>query len=285
MRAVAAGLVVAVAACDDALDQRLAIIDQPRILAVVGEPAEARPGIEVAYRAIIATPLGPAASEPRWAFCLGSKPPTEDNAVSTSCVAGEQLVELGASAVASGPLPIDGCVRFGPDTPDPGFRPRDPDPTGGFYQPVRAEVDGLLAVGLSRITCKLGNAPADVARDYDVRYVANQNPTLLVAAVPPVRAFADVALTATWPEEAAETYLYYDQLSQTLVERRESLRVSWFATGGSIDVDATAVGERDPATSAGTTWHAPGTGPATLWFVLRDSRGGIATTTIDVAVE
>ena len=61
--------------------------------------------------------------------------------------------------------------------------------------------------------------------------------------------------------------------------------MSWFATAGALDVDATAVAEDDPATSATTTWHTPAPGPATLWFVLRDSRGGVATRAVSVTVE
>jgi hypothetical protein len=33
-----------------------------------------------------------------------------------------------------------------------------------------------------------------------------------------------------------------------------------------------------------TTWHTPAAGPATLWQVLRDSRGGIATQRVAVDV-
>jgi hypothetical protein len=67
--------------------------------------------------------------------------------------------------------------------------------------------------------------------------------------------------------------------------RREAMRLSWFATAGSIDVDASAVGEDDDATSVTTIWHAPAMpGLATVWLVLRDSRGGIATQTVPVTV-
>ena len=37
------------AGCDSPLDQRLAIIDAPRVLAVIADPAEARPGAQVSY--------------------------------------------------------------------------------------------------------------------------------------------------------------------------------------------------------------------------------------------
>lgn len=273
-------LLLALAACEDALDQRLAIIDEPRVLAVISEPAEAKPGDTVAYSAVLASPDGPLATAPHWAFCTSPKPPTEDNAVSVPCTAGEDLIDLGTSPTTTGTLPADGCLRFGPDTPPGGFRPRDPDPSGGYYQPVRLAVDDLLAIGLTRITCNLPTAPGEVATDYRLRYVANENPTLDPLTLSEVAANSDVTLTASWPADAVEDYLYYDTLSQTLVTRTESMRVSWFATGGRIDVDATA----SATTSASTTWHTPGAGTYWVWFVLRDSRSGIAVQSAQVTV-
>jgi hypothetical protein len=304
-------VLLALSACEDALDQRLAIVDEPRVLAVISEPAEAKPGATVTYSAVLASPDGPLSVAPHWAFCTSPKPPTEDNAVSVPCTAGEELVDLGTAPTASGMLPSDGCVRFGPDTPPGGFRPRDPDPSGGYYQPVRVDVDDLLAIGLTRITCNLPTAPGDVATDYRLRYVANKNPVLDPISISDVAANRDVSLTATWPADSVEVYLYYDALSQTLVTRAESMRVSWFATGGRIDVDATASdatartasdatasdatartasdatasdATASDVLSASTTWHTPGAGTYWLWFVLRDSRSGIAVQSAQVTV-
>ncbi len=278
-------VLVGAAACTEPLDQRLAIVDEPRVLAIRSEPAEARPGAQVAYRALVAGPAGPVADVPAWAFCTAPKPPTEDNAVSAACIATASLVDLGTSAEVSGVLPSDGCLRFGPDTPPGGFRPRDPDGTGGYYQPVRADVVGDIAFGLSRITCKLPSAPTEVARDYDLHYVANANPVLEPLALASVPANAEVSLTASWPADSVESYLYYDGLAQQLVMRRESMRVSWYATGGTLEVDASAVAEDESATSVSTTWRTPGSGDAWLWLVLRDSRGGIAWQELHVTVE
>jgi hypothetical protein len=278
-------LAVVLAACDEGLDQRLAIIDEPRVLAVVGEPAEAKPGTEVAYRAVIADPEGPVASTPRWSYCLSPKPPTEDNAVPAPCVRGEELAELGTSLEVTGELPVEGCLRYGPETPPGEFRPRDADPTGGYYQPIRVDVDGLLAFGLTRITCKLPSAPADLARRYDLEYVANTNPTLDPIAIATVPANSEVTLTASWPAAAVETYLFFDRLAQDLIARREAMRVSWFATGGELAADASLVDEADPATSVSTIWRTPAAGTFHLWFVLRDSRGGLAVQDVAVTVE
>ncbi len=274
------------AACDDGLDQRLAIIREPRVVAVISEPAEAKPTQAVTLRALVAGPDGPIASPPAWGFCVAPKPPTEDNAVSDGCIGESMILTLGTGPTTMGTLPGDGCLRFGPDVP-PGmdFRSRDADSTGGYYQPVRVAVDDLLAFGLPRITCKLGRAPFDVAFDYDQRYVANANPSLLPFALDRVPANSDVTLRAGWPASSAESYLYFDPASQTLIDRREAMRVSWFATGGSLPVDATAVSEADVTTAVTTTWHTPDAGLAWVFIVLRDARGGIATQAFAVTAE
>ena len=276
-------LLLLLTGCEDALDQRLALVTEPRVLAVVSEPAEAKPGATVTLSALVASPQGPLAELPAWALCTAPKPPTEDNAVAPGCLA-DQVVELGTGASTTATIPMDACTLFGPDVPPGGFRPRDPDATGGFYQPVRATTsDAGVAFGFPRITCNLAGAPGDVAHDYQTMYVANGNPVLHPIVLAQAAADSDVTLTASW--DAPETYLYYDPASQTLVTRREAMRVSWFATAGTLPVDATAVGEADPATSASTVWHTPATaGPVWLWVVLRDSRGGLATQGISVVI-
>lgn len=271
-------LLLLLAGCDIALDQRVAIVGEPRVLAVISDPAEAKPGAPVTYTAVLASPDGPLTIAPHWAFCTSPKPPTEDNAASVPCISGEELIDLGSTPM--GTLPKDGCIRFGPDTPPGGFRPRDPDPSGGYYQPVRVDADDLLAIGLTRITCNLPTAPAEVAHDYTQRYVANKNPILDPITITEVPANSDITLIASWPVESVEEYLYYDTLSQTLVTRRETMRLSWFATGGHIAVDAST----SSGTSASTVWRTSDAGTVWLWFVLRDSRGGIAVQSAKITV-
>ena len=208
--------------------------------------------------------------------------------MSVACVGdAAELAPLGEAASVTATLPGDGCIRFGPDVPPGGFRPRGADPSGGYYQPVRVDVGDLYAFGMSRITCRLPAATFEVAREYDLNYVANQAPAGLALELPAtVPADTVVELAASWPAGAAETYLYFDPLAHRLVTRREAMRVSWFATGGHLPVDATAVDEDDPATRAATTWRTPATpGPAHVWIVLRDSRGGIATLDAAITVE
>jgi hypothetical protein len=272
--------------CSDALDQRLAIVDQDRVLAITSEPPEVTPGNTAVLTALIASPTGTLTEAPAWSLCTAPKPPTEDNAVADGCLA-DQVTPLGTSPTLTATIPVDACRTYGPDVTSTGFRPRDPDPTGGYYQPIRAAVPSIdLAFGFTRISCDLANAPGDVAQQYLETYVANTNPTLEAPVVASsVAVNSDVTLSIGWPADAVESYVYFDPDSETLITRRESMRLSWFATAGSLAVDASAVDEADTSTSVSTTWHTP-TQPGTvfLWFVLRDSRGGIATTTVIVDI-
>ncbi len=295
-RAAAALVLVGVSAgCSDALEQRLAIVDRPRVLAITTEPPEVIPGASVTATALIAGPGGPLGAAPTWSLCTAPKPPTEDNAVADACL-GDALNELGTAPSITFVVPIDACRTYGPDVASTGFRPRDPDATGGYYQPIRAAgPPGELAFTFARITCNLANAPGDMAETYKTSYVANTNPTLANLAidgvvvdpsrVPVLAADHDVTLTASWAAASVEAFLYFDPASRQLVTRHEAMRVSWFATGGTLAVDASALAEDDPAVSVATTWRTPARpGLAWIWLVLRDSRGGLATATFQLSI-
>lgn len=296
--AAAALAAAALAACTPDLDQRTSRVDAPVVLAVVAEPAEAAPGDTVTYHALVATPDGePAAPALDWAYCTQPKPPTEDDAVSVRCLDDPGVALSATGADATGTMPTDACQLFGPNPPGDGFRPRDPDPTGGFYQPVRVrgDVDGaaVLTFGLDRIACDLANAPPAAVADFRARYQRNVNPpapTLTAGGAPvdglAVAPGATVTLHAAWPDGAAEPYVAYDPVSETVVDRRESLRLSFYATAGELAADTRGVAEDDPATAVDDDWTAPAApGTVYLWTVLRDSRGGAAVARYAITVQ
>lgn len=73
----------------------------------------------------------------------------------------------------------------------------------------------------------------------------------------------------------AERYLAYDVTTLRLVERREAVRVAWYATGGELDEPRTGRAEGDAETTTDNTWVAPSEpGRVYLWLVVRDDRGG-----------
>jgi hypothetical protein len=272
------------------------LVTAPRVLAVRGDPAEAKPGASIEYTAFVALPPG-AGTEPSlaWSFCTAPKPPTENNVVSSACLDGASLVAAGSGEFVTAATPRDACSLFGPDTPPGGFRPRDPDVTGGYYQPLRADLAGAAPVfHLARLLCDLGMAPADIASEFAAAYVPNANPHLLpltaavggaATSLDAIPAGARVRLEVSWPPEDAESYAYFDRAAQLVTTKRESLRVAWYTSGGRLDAATTGRAENDPATNSANTWTAPdAAGSTSLWLVLRDSRGGVDFAHYDVVV-
>lgn len=71
----------------------------------------------------------------------------------------------------------------------------------------------------------------------------------------------------------AEQYLLADPQSKTVVERQESIEVSWYSTLGEFDYSTTD--NEDVITQTHNRWVAPNEpGPVRMWFVVRDSRRG-----------
>lgn len=283
------------AGCRPDLDDRESLITAPRVLAIRGEPAEAKPGQTVRYALLLATPEGPVATpNAHWAFCMTPKALTENGAVSAACL-GDGVRPLAASAPEiEAALPSEGCNLFGPEVTSADLRPRDPDVTGGYYQPLRVQVFGhgapedapLVAFGLHRITCNLANAAAEVARDFGLRYAANRNPEIasLTASLDgrpvtldAVARGARLTWRVSWSAESAEPYVVYDLAQRGLVTRREALRVSWFATSGVFAHDRTGRDEAELDAFSENEWTAPQVGSHVhVFVVVRDARGGVA---------
>jgi hypothetical protein len=269
--------------CQPPFDRRPSQVEGPRVLAVRSEPAEAPPGGTVSLSALVVDPFGERSVAARWAFCMKRPLLADNNTVAPECAQEEsewirpvpEVQELATAAI----LPADGCQAFGSETPppppgQPPLRPMDPDPTGGYYQPVRVVTPIATAFGRVRLQCALAQVNADVVRAFRERYTPNQHPLIeaLEAGAAVVGAGAQVPLRASIGPEQAERYVAYDVASQSLVERQETLRVSWFATAGALALD---VGTPDPE-GADNVWTAGSQpGVARLWAVLRDDRGGV----------
>ncbi len=282
----------------------------PCILAIQAEPAEADEGEMVTLQALVAAPVGVDASLPAWSLCIDRKPLSELGPVSPRCLGGPNPGSEIATPVAPGPpaqatLPENGCQLFGPDRPEPkpgepSGRPVDPDPTGGFYQPVLAWLGAEPVLGSVRLACALVGASPSITQSYNQRYHPNQNPELfalealrndgstLVLSEPGehlVRPGERLRLRVTWPEcpeegecGGAEHYVVYDALAQTLEERVERFVVTWFGTAGAFAEPRTERSFGGDGEPAGTldTWTAPASGSADVWAVAHDDRGGQA---------
>jgi hypothetical protein len=84
----------------------------------------------------------------------------------------------------------------------------------------------------------------------------------------------------------SEPYVELDPEKRAIVDRREAIRLSWFATGGDFDHDRTGRAEDDrvPPTSE-NGWTAPArAGDVRLWVVIRDDRGGVGWSEVHVDV-
>lgn len=284
------GLVSVLAACKPEFAETPALIDGPRVIGVFADPPEAAPGERVRLEALFVDARGKVENAPvEWSFCAVGKPLTENNAVHEACLQ-QGVRPIATQAEPVNPVvPLDACALFGPDVPPDGSRPRDPDATGGFYQPVRVVGGTLKAFGFVRVQCNLANASADVASEFRSRYVRNKNPRVVLSLEQnglPLDAArlvpgSVVTLRARWTPDDAESFVAYDPVTQTLLPRREAMRVSWFSTAGQISLPVTGRDETDAVTDTSTELTLPPVpGPVTLFAVLRDSRGGQAVATI-----
>lgn len=289
-------IVLALSACKPNLSEDDWLITSARVLAVKSEPAEAKPGTPLTFTALIANP--PDMSDAltiTWQFCTAPKPPTENNVVSAACLDASSLVDAGSGVSIVAATPSNACSLFGPNTPPGGVRPRDPDETGGYYQPLRIDApDAVPAFHLERVLCNLADASFDVATEFGKDYIPNANPRIGTIAATiggnpgspsGIPRGARVELEASWTAADAESYAYYDRSSQTIITKRESMRVAWYVSSGRLDTESTGRDENDLSTVTSNVWTAPSTpGTTKLWVVLRDSRGGADFSTYEVAV-
>jgi hypothetical protein len=279
--------------CFPNLDDTPWLVAEPRVLAIRGAPPEAEPGDGVSLEALVASPEGEAPRPVEWSLCLAGRTLAERNAVAPACVAGDPAaVEILPGSAAE--VPADACARFGPNPPpaepgEPPLRPADPDPTGGYHLPIRASLPshGVVAFGFERLRCTLAGAPRDVFKAYQLRYTNNRNPRIErielvdgsdVLPLEPgfaVGAGREVTLRVTTSSASAEPYVQYDGTSVALVDRIESLVVSWFTNAGRIESEKSGLDEAAGEVVLENRWTAPAEGRSVrFWIVLRDARGG-----------
>jgi hypothetical protein len=176
-------------ACVPTFDDNLPLITSPLVLAVQAEPAEVVPGQSVTLTGLVGSPDPAAADAPLvWGLCTARKPLTELGPVSPTCIqapsaAPDSITDLGRGASVTATIPTDACRLFGPSLPppmngEPAGRPVDPDPTGGFYQPIGATLPstGVTTLGAVRIFCPPSGLDLEQARDFNTNYRNNQSP-------------------------------------------------------------------------------------------------------------
>jgi hypothetical protein len=194
-------------------------------------------------------------------------------------------------------------------------RPVDPDVSGGFYQPIVGFDDGVPTLAAARVRCGLADVSQEDYVSWNLAYHDNENPDVAAFTVDgvaiedgaPVGPGAAVGLAVSWPEcpvtgecgdgvcsgdetsescaedcEAAsgcggaETYALWDTEAKSLATVRETLSVSWFATGGTFEEARGGRAADDVETDVSNTWTPP-EDPQDVWLgvVLHDDRGGV----------
>lgn len=286
------GVLIVLSACVPTLTDEGATLGAPRLLAVSLDPAEGAEGDEGVLRALAAGAEGPVTPEVDWAFCDARKPLAELGPVAAACLdpASDALTPLGRGAEVAYSVPDDACDRFGPNPPPasadaPAGRPVDPDVTGGYYQPlIGFGDDGSVTLTEARVRCGLANVSQETFITWNQAYRSNVAPVVTsLTAAGEVRSGDDVTLEVQW--DAAESYVVYDPEADALLDRRESISVSWYTTAGVIDTARNGRGPDDERTAITNQWTAP-PGPGDVWLaaVVRDDRGGVGFGSLVVAV-
>ncbi|MEM9459156.1 MAG: hypothetical protein AAGF11_33565 [Myxococcota bacterium] len=291
-------------ACTPTFEDRPWRIDEDRIVAIAATPAEARPGTMVSLQALVVGPDGPFDPAIEWSACTRPRSARERTGVTERCARGEDLEPLGTPARVLD----DACARFGPNPPPtegdaPSRRPADPDPSGGFFLPVHAEVsaESLQSFGFVRLRCDLAGVTRAIFDQFEARYRDNLAPMLdrlelrdedtlapLGTTSAQVRPGASVDFELVLATEASEPYVVVDPESGQLLDRQEALTVRWYVTDGELDrgtqtLPGTELGE-DEARFV-VSWRAPPSdGPVFGWAVLVDDRGGTSWAAFEIDV-
>ncbi|MFT3841942.1 MAG: hypothetical protein QM723_33430 [Myxococcaceae bacterium] len=263
MKRLALMLALGCAGCEPELVDRTSLIEAPRIIAVIAEPPEAPPSATVQLKAVVA---GASDATARWSVCSQPRPFSQNQAVDPECVSALNAAPATGETFALS-VPSNVCRVFGPDAPSGGVRPREPDATGGYYQPVGVELDAPV-FAFERLSCVPAGVSFDVAQAYRQQARPNLNPVFQLTA-DSARAGASIEIHADWSGAPEERFVMIDPVSAQLVTATERYDVTWFVSAGEVG----------PArSSSGTTlWTLPAQpGDGTLWAVLRDSRGGVA---------
>ena len=286
-------------ACVPSFEDRPWLVDEPRILAVTITPAEARPGELVTFGALAVDVDGPRPDPVGWNYCARPRTAGERTGVTERCARGESL-----EAVSNpGTLLPDACARFGPNTPPtegdaPAQRPADPDPSGGYYLPIRADVGddngGTLAFGFARVRCDLVGVTRAIFDDFEARYTANLNPIIhdvlyddeTFTTAPTAAAAGSVGtLSVALAIDSFEDYVVYIAADGAIEPRAETLTVRWYVTGGELSVGE-AFASPVSREASQVEWTAPdNAGSVAGWVVVADDRGGLAWRDFTIAVQ
>lgn len=298
-------VVLALAGCTEGLDPQ-SIVVTPRVLAIVAEPPESAPGVDVEVDAMISIPADVARPLTlRWQACLdpeevlrasgfrGIEIPGRPDCDPQTLAPGEPYVVRGERTQAL----IETLRSFAMIG---GFDPGLIEAvlgTAGLAYFVEVDVldasGDLVASAYKRVAMTTReppttNPPPPTFRVGETAIVQSDTERFACVAVdgatPRIAPGAEVELAPTLPEGVEmepwiETFPVFDYTGG-LTTASENAYYTWFATAGAIGEHTTRPPDRE------TTWRAPAeTGPQTLWLVVRDGHLGQSACRLDVLVE
>jgi hypothetical protein len=289
-------LLAGVLGCTPSFEDTPWRVEETRVLGIVSDPPEARPGEVVQLSALVGSPDGTVSAAPSWDVCTRPRASSERTAVTQRCLEGDAL----ESASATWAVLSDACARFGPNVPPTEDdaapqRPSDPDASGGYFVPVRAEAADALAFGVVRIRCDLPGVTRAIFEEFEARYTLNRNPEITGVTVDGqevdadpivVSAGAATELEVALSDASAEPYVRYDPGEGVLLDEREWLRVEVFVTDGELDRGQVIVRPEDDPGPVSIAWHAPAS-PTTVsaWVIVTDARGGATWRDVAIRIE
>ncbi|MEZ4316553.1 MAG: hypothetical protein R3F61_03585 [Myxococcota bacterium] len=243
-------------------------ITKPRLLSVVSEPAEPRPGDTVTFRALLADPTDEIDST-LWIAC----PSPDDDGVGFGCIADtEEIIGIQPFSQPVYTTPADlldgleeqerregryvlvqvtGLPPIDPENPDIDFE----------------DIDfNLIEAGYKRIVVSEASTPNNNPVLTGVLADGNEIPPGAVLEVDPEQRY-DIGVFID--DRSIETYEYLNS-DGVLEERVEQPYVSWFTTAGEMVEPATLY----PFLEA--TWESPAESgvEGVIYAVCRDRRGG-----------
>lgn len=279
------------------------IVKTPRILAIVVEPPESAPGVDVAVSAMISIPADRARPLAlHWRVCTDPESVLDETGFNID-LPGRPICDE-ATLPEDEPFRVDGTrTQTLVDTLRglamiPGFDASVLESvlaTAGLAYVIELEVldaDGnALVAGYKRaaVTTRAmptTNPPSPTFRLAETTIVTTEEPFTCAALDPSMLRIApraEVELAPLLPEGAEEedwleTFPIFDYTGG-LLEGHENAYYSWYATAGSFSSSTTQPPDRD------TIWYAPETpGPQTLWLVVRDGHLGTSACRLEVEV-
>jgi hypothetical protein len=259
----------------------------PRVLGVVATPPEVAPGATSMLQAIVAAPDTGAPVTFEWAVCMLTPTPGQGS-TNPACLTTDSADFL---------VPLPSTTETAQVTMPPDETPQKlglPDPTGGFYLPVRLRVTqgGQRVAVIYNLRLSIPQVPPNhnpTIQEIDqVLPPFDASPMMSTALPPvpapptPVAAGSEVTLRLVLTDDSFE--MYPTLQGKTIVTLTESPIFLWYADAGVLSDSRTAA--HSDTTLRLDDKHAPAPGSVVnLWVVAHDERGGTAFSHTTLAVQ